>query len=229
MSNFTPSSRNLLGDALRTLMERRDITGQTLAEKIDVSPTSISRILNGVSRPRQGTLSKLIAALCMAPEDQQLILRAYSGLPDIVEEEPASVAPTGDLPASELDRIARYLELKTLSIDFRESVARVLRDGDIDCESYARKGNVVTDFLVRGSVRTAIECKFNVNRDWEREVGTAQLLRAHLPCDHVVIVVPYINDLAKEAAKILAPRSASVVSVQDLAAFLRQPGNGGAA
>ena len=222
-------ARPSLGESLRTLMERRDLTGLILAERVGISPTSVSRIFNGVSRPRQGTLTKLIEVLCQTPEDQQLILRAYSGLPDVVEEEPASFVASGDLPTGELDRIARYLELKTLSIDFRESVARVLRESGIACESYARNGNVVTDFLVGGPVRTAIECKFNVNRDWEREVGTAQLLRTYLPCDRVLVVVPYFNDLARDAIKALSSRSSFIVSVQDLAAALRAPASGGAA
>lgn len=224
MSNFTPTSRNLLGDALRTLMERREITGQTLAERIDVSPTSISRILNGVSRPRQGTLSKLISALCTSPEEQQLILSGYSGLPDAVDEEPSITASENGISATELDRVARYLELKTLSIDFRESVARTLSEAGIAFESYARSGSVVTDFLVTGSSRVAIECKFNVNRDWEREACTAHLLLQHLPCDEVLIVVPYLNNLASQFASNLARAGARLVSITDLPRAIRGEG-----
>ena len=216
MSTFIPPSKNRLGDALRTLMDRRDITGQTLAEKIDVSPTSISRILNGVSRPRQGTLSKLIAALCTTPDEQQLILSGYSGLPDAVDEEPAVIDPNGNISAAELDRVARYLELKTLSIDFRESVARTLTDAGIVFESYARNGSVVTDFLTTTPARTAIECKFNVNRDWEREACTAHLLRTHLPCEHVIVVVPYLNNLATQFSPTLAQVGARLVTITDL-------------
>jgi len=222
MSNFTPTSRNLLGDALRTLMERRNVTGQTLAERIDVSPTSISRILNGVSRPRQGTLSKLIAALCTSQEEQQLILSGYSGLPDAVDEEPATTTGVGNISASELDRVARYLELKTLSIDFRESVARTLSVAGIMFESYARKGSVVTDFLINGSIRTAIECKFNVNRDWERETGTALLLKQHLPCARVIVVVPYHNAQTQAFADHFSAAGDAVITPGELVSRLKE-------
>lgn len=227
MTILRTASRNRLGEVLRTLMEQRELTGLELAEKVGISPTSVSRIFNGVSRPRQGTLTKLIEVLCRTPADQQLVLQAYSGLPDAVAEEPAAFATSGDLPSGELDRIARYLELKTLSIDFRESVARALREAGIPSESYARSGSVVTDFLIAGPPRTAIECKFNVNRDWEREVGTAQLLRTHLPCDRVIVVVPYYNELALEAAKALALHSAIIVTVQDVVGAVRIPLVGG--
>lgn len=197
-------------------MERRDMTGQTLAEKIDVSPTSISRILNGVSRPRQGTLSKLIAALCTTPDEQQLILSGYSGLPDAIDEEPATTTSAAGISASELDRVARYLELKTLSIDFRESVARTLADAGISFESYARNGNVVTDFLITSPRRVAIECKFNVNRDWEREACTAALLKENLPCDRVIVVIPYHNSQSQTFATKLAQDGDAVVVAADL-------------
>lgn len=215
------SSNNRLGDALRVLMERRDITGLALAGKIGISPTSISRILNGVSRPRQGTLSKLIEALCSTPEDQQLVISGYTGLPDAVEEEPAVSTPAGQISVAELDRVARYLELKTLSIDFRESVARTLTEGGISFDSYARSGNVVTDFLVSGPSRTAIECKFNVNRDWEREIGTALLLKRHLPCDRIVVVVPYENEISHTYREGLIAMSAQVTTITGLLETLK--------
>lgn len=197
-------------------MERRDLTGLALAEKIGISPTSISRIINGAARPRQGTLTKLIEALCSNPEEQQLVLSGYSGLPDAVGEEPAVSTPIGQISAAELDRVARYLEMKTLSIDFRESVARTLTEGGILFESYARSGNVVTDFLVEGTSRTAIECKFNVNRDWEREIGTALLLKRHLPCNRVVIVVPYENEISHTFREGLTAISAEVTTIAGL-------------
>ena len=197
-------------------MERRDMTGQTLAEKIDVSPTSISRILNGVSRPRQGTLSKLIAVLCTSPDEQQLILSGYAGLPDAIDEEPAATNSAAGISAAELDRVARYLELKTLSIDFRESVARTLADAGIGFESYARNGNVVTDFLITSPRRVAIECKFNVNRDWEREACTAALLKENLPCGRVIVVIPYHNSQSQTFAVKLAHDGDAVVVAADL-------------
>ncbi len=221
----TSSPENRLGDVLRALIERRNLTGQALADKIGVSPTSISRILTGVSRPRQSTLSKLIAALCTTPDDQQLILSGYSGLPDAIDEEPATTTSAAGITAAELDRVARYLELKTLSIDFRESVARTLTDAGIVFESYARSGSVVTDFLITTPARTAIECKFNVNRDWEREACTVHLLRAQLPCEQVIVVVPYLNNLATQFSSTLAQVGARLVSITDLPYALNAKGD----
>lgn len=38
---------NFFGDALRALMETKKVSGLKLAEAIGISPTSVSRILNG--------------------------------------------------------------------------------------------------------------------------------------------------------------------------------------
>jgi transcriptional regulator with XRE-family HTH domain len=203
-------------------MDRRNLTGIELAEKVGITPTSVSRILNGVSRPRQGTLTKLIEVLCLNADDQQMVIKGYTGLPDAVEEEPPAVLPVENFPAAELDRVARYLEMKTLAIDFRESVSRTLSDGAIEFVSYARTGSVVTDFLITGGARIAVECKFNVQRDWERETATALLLRRQLPCDCVLIVVPYLNDQSRAMSTNLAAIPCNIVTPSDLCAVIRQ-------
>lgn len=101
----------------------------------------------------------------------------------------------GFLPPDEMERIARYLEMKAMSIDFKKAVARTLTEAGLVFEQDVISGSVVADFVVEKPVRTAIECKFNVNRDWERTIGTAKLLREQLPCERVVVVVPYRSGL----------------------------------
>jgi transcriptional regulator with XRE-family HTH domain len=184
-----------LGEVLSILMIRRQMNGIQVAERAGITAPSFSRILNGIVRPRQGTLTKIIQALCISHEEQQMVISGYGLLPDKVEEElPIPVSQNGEVPKSELERVARYLEMKSMSIDFMKSVARTLQDAGIKYETNVINGSVVTDFLVeRNGRRIAIECKFNVNRDWEREVATARLLRERLPCDQVFIVIPYMN------------------------------------
>lgn len=211
------AANSRLGETLRMLMARRGLTGLEVSTAAAMSPAAFSRILTGKVRPRQGTLTKLFSILCKTPQEEQSLLSSYSGIPELVsEEQPSTFSSLGAVAQPELDRVARYLELKTLSIDFRESVHRVLSEAGISFESYARSGNVVTDFLISGRSRIALECKFNVNRDWEREACTAHLLRTHLPCESVIVVVPYLNDLATQFATSLSQFGARVVSISDL-------------
>lgn len=207
-----------------TLLDRRDMTSLTPAEKIIASPTSPSHILNRLSCPQQGTRSKLITTLCPIPDEQQLVVSGFSGLPDTIDHESAAISPNVHISAVEPDRVAYFLDLKTLSIDFHEPGTRTLTNSGIVFESYARSGIGVADFLLTTPARTAIDCKFNVNRDWERETCTAHILRTHLPCEHAIVVVPYLKNLAAQFSATLAQVGARVVSITDLPDALSEKG-----
>jgi len=69
-------------------MGRRELTGAQLAQEIDLSATSISRILTGHAKPRQLTLTRLMKRLCTNADEEQMMVRAFTGLPDILPDSP---------------------------------------------------------------------------------------------------------------------------------------------
>lgn len=183
---------NAFGDALRALMESKKVSGLKLAEAIGISPTSVSRILNGQSRPRQVTLSRIMKALCQDRSEEQALLRAYSGLDTLPEEQ--AVNDERNAQAEE-ERVRRFLEVKTQSILFKRSVARELDKVGIAYVQDYCKGAVSTDFLIeRKGLRIVLECKYNVLRDIERTALTASFLKRELSCHKVLIVVPFEQD-----------------------------------
>lgn len=177
------------GDTLRQLMEAKNVSGVQLAEDIGITPTSVSRILNGQSRPRQVTLSRIMARLCQSAGEQQALLRAFSGLETLPSEESN---PDERNAQAEEERVKRFLEVKTQSILFKRSVARELdKAGIAYVQDYCR-GAVSTDFLIeRGGKRIALECRFNVQRDFERAILSARVIREELGCDSVITVTPF--------------------------------------
>lgn len=180
---------NAFGDALRALMESKKVSGLKLAEDIGISPTSVSRILNGQSRPRQVTLSRIMKALCQDRSEEQALLRAYSGLDTLPEEQAVNDERNAQV---EEERVKRFLEVKTQSILFKRSVARELDKAGIAYVQDYCKGAVSTDFLIeRNSRRIALECRFNVQRDFERAILSAKVLREELRCDTVITVTPF--------------------------------------
>jgi len=189
---------NNFGDALRALMEAKKVSGLKLAEDVGISPTSVSRILNGQSRPRQVTLSRIMKALCQDRSEEQALLRAYSGLDTLPEEQ--AVNDERNAQANE-ERVRRFLEVKTQSILFKRSVARELDKAGIAYVQDYCKGAVSTDFLIeRDDKRIALECKFNVHRDLERAAITAALLKNEFDCDSVITVTPFsVDDIASDA------------------------------
>lgn len=200
------------GDLVRLLMERRGIKGTQLSELIELSPTSISKILKGHSKPKQVTLSRLLKALCVTPEEEQAMLKAITGeaheLPELLVE---------DTEANEREEIARaerYLEMKTQSIAFKRSVARELDRAGIPYEQDFCDRIFSTDFLIeREGQRFALECKFNVLRDMDKTATTMEIIKKQLHCDEAILVVPHITpELEKLTKRGIQPETVSAVA-----------------
>lgn len=203
-----------LGDAIRRLMEAKEVAGVQLAADIGLTATSISRILNGASRPRQVTLSRLMKRLCETREEEQSILRAYSSILEGLPEE--SVLEDEENRREEIARCERFLEIKTQSISFKNSVARELAKAGIEAKQDYCEGLVSTDFLIeRDGKRIALECKSNVHRDLEKTRVIANLLSEKLKVDFVLIVVPYGVDTATKDSSGL-----TIVELSELVVFL---------
>lgn len=64
---------------VRQLMERKGVTGVQLAQDMGITATSVSRLLNGVSKPRQLSLTRIMQRLCATPQEEQRILSAFAG------------------------------------------------------------------------------------------------------------------------------------------------------
>ena len=193
-------------------MEAKKVSGLKLAEDIGISTTSVSRILNGQSRPRQVTLSRIMKALCQDHSEEQVLLRAYSGLDTLPEEQ--AVNDERNAQANE-ERVRRFLEVKTQSILFKRSVAKELDKAGVDYVQDYCRGPVSTDFLIeREGRRIALECRFNVQRDLERAVLTANLLKKELGCESVITVVPFdISETTTDAKNFLTATPSEIIDL----------------
>lgn len=174
-------------------MERKNVSGVQLASDTGLTPASISRILNGASRPRQVTLLRLMKRLCETRDEEQSILWAYSSMLEALPEE--SIIDDEENERHEIARCERFLEVKTQSISFKNSVARELSKAGIAAKKDYCEGLVSTDFLIEAdALRGALECKFNIHRDLEKTRITANIIRKRLKCDFVMIVAPFLQD-----------------------------------
>lgn len=201
------------GEALRQLMKLKGVTGVQLSAETGLTTTSVSRLLNGQTRPRQVTLSRLVKYLCESKAEEQSLLRAYSGLETLPEE---CILDDEKNLQEDRARALRYLEMKSQSIAFKRSVARELEKADLHYTQDYVEGVFVTDFLIEHDCkRISLECKFNIHRDFEKTCTITNLLKENLKLHSVVIVVPYgMDDTTRESSGL------TIVELSELAEFL---------
>ena len=198
MTSGTAKATLPFGDAVRILLQRRRMKGVHLAKKTGVSPTSISKIINGVTRPRKVTFSRMIKALCTNREEQQIMIAAFTGTEGLLEEE--QTVPTLENEQIEQERIERYMEVRTQAISFKNALGRELDRAGIGYIRDFCRGICSADFLIeRDGERIALESKFNVNRDFPKAVGLARMVLENLNCRHVFVVTPYIDESVEES------------------------------
>ena len=189
----TNAPKNVLGEAIKTLLKLRGMKAYELAEAVALSPTSVSKIMNGVTRPRQNTFTRMCQALCKTKEEERRLVAAFTGT-EFLDEEPDQPLPSAEKEILRL-RAEQFLERKTQSIQFKRSVARELDKAGIDYQQDYCEGIYSTDFLIeKDGKRIALECKANVERDLEKTLALADLLIQQLGC-RVYLVAPYVSGL----------------------------------
>ena len=191
-----------LGPVMKRLLKARSMKAYELGEQIGLSPTSISKIMNGISRPRQNTFTRMCQALCASKHDEYQLVQAFSGAELLEEEDPAPYnvkLPSIHDKDREILRMRaeQFLERKTQSIQFKRSVARELDKAGIAYQQDYCQGPYSTDFLIeKDGKRIALECKSNIGRDIEKTEAICALIQEQLNCSQVRIVLPYLEDEA---------------------------------
>ena len=188
-------TKSPLGSTIKTLLLARGLKAYELGEAIGLSATSVSKIMNGVSRPRQNTFTRMCQELCTTKDEEQRLVSAFAGT-ELLQEE---AAPYGKQRNAEQEvlrmRAEQFLERKTQSIQFKRSVARELDKAGIAYQQDYCQGPYSTDFLIEhNGQRIALECKSNVGRDLEKTQMICQTLKEAFGCEQVVIVVPFSED-----------------------------------
>lgn len=210
---------SLFGNTTKFLIAKRGMTAKELAVRINISETSLSKIVKGLTKPRQANLTRIIQELCETPAEQQQLLAAYGQVEDVLPEDSKQLNSEVFKQLEEA-RVRRYLQAKSQSIAFRESVATALADAGVAFQGPHQNQDIICDFFVSGAQSIAIECKSNPSRDWSRTITSAQLFREELPCDEVLVAVPSLDAISDEDRKRVQAASVQIVSLPQLLAFL---------
>lgn len=209
----------LLGNTIKFQLAKRGMTAKELAERINLSETSLSKIVNGITKPRQANFTRIIKELCESPEEVQQLLSAYDQIEGALDEENPQFDSERFLQIEE-ERVRRYLQAKSQSIAFRESVAATLTEAGIDYQGPHQNEDIICDFFIPGTPSTAIECKANPYRDWDRTLTSANLFRSELPCERVIVIVPDLKEIPAEIRKRAKSASIEIIPIDKLASKL---------
>lgn len=197
-------TKSSLGSTIKALLLARGLKAYELGEAIGLSATSVSKIMNGVSRPRQNTFTRMCQELCTTKDEEQRLVSAFAGT-ELLQKE---AVPYGKQRNAEQEvlrmRAEQFLERKTQSIQFKRSVARELKKTGIAYQQDYCDGPASTDFLIEHQgQRIALECKSNIGRDIEKTEAICALIKAQLSCNRVCIVLPYLeNDAVADAVTV---------------------------
>lgn len=193
------NTSNILGETIHALMRQRGLKAFELGEKIALSPTSISKIINGVTRPRQNTFTRMCQVLCETKDEERRLVAAFAGT-ELLDEELDEASAASNKEILRL-RAEQFIERKTQAIAFKRYVARELDKIGVDYEADHYEGIYSTDFLIqKEGKRLALECKANVGRDIDRSIATCKVIQENLRCE-VIVVVPFVDAVCGEARK----------------------------
>lgn len=208
-------AKSILGDVLRGIIDQRGLRQKALAAKINITESSLSNILNGKVRPRQVTFTRLIRELEVTPAEQQKLLTAYdfAEMGELPERLSEAESP---IPHDEIQRVKRYMEIKSMSVTFQDDVENALSETGRYFERSHRQENLICDFLFPELPRIAVDCKYNLNRDWDRTIASVKLLKDHLDLSIVLIVVPYTNDITLAEENRISRQGGRLVTVAEL-------------
>lgn len=193
------NTSNPLGETIRALLKERGLKAFELGEKIALSPTSVSKIVNGVTRPRQNTFTRMCQVLCTTKDEERRLVAAFAGT-ELLDEELDEASASSNKEILRL-RAEQFLERKTQAIAFKRSVARELEKIGLEFETDYYEGIYSTDFLIhKDGTRIALECKANAGRDIERSIATCEVIQDKLRCQ-VIVVVPFLDAICEEAQR----------------------------
>lgn len=186
---MTANPKIELGSQIRKLMKKRGVSGRRLSERLNVSKTTISKILTGKARPKQDTFSEICTALCHDDHERNELIEAYTGV------RPTSTAATKSLresyPARQ-ETVEQRLQDRVREWPFKEIVSNQLHEWGMQYKRNIVCNEAATDILItQQGRRIAVECRADFDLiDVVQERLLFQTIKQSGLCDTIYMVVP---------------------------------------
>lgn len=170
------------GQQLLALIERKGLKQGDLAKASGISAASISKIINGKSKPKGITLRKILAHLKLTEEETNGLLSKLSSMPN------ASV------PQSTVERIQRRAE----KVEIRRWAEKLLNDSGIRynqeplMKTDPDQRIVTFDLLIRPSI--AVEATPNLEGAVASCLEEAETYLSISKVEYVIILTPFVYE-----------------------------------
>lgn len=203
MNSNTPQNR--LTIILRKLMSEQDITGRDLAQRIDATEATISRILSGQVHPRLKTIEKIAKVLGKHHNEVQDVIDAYHAVgsdapapPRIHDNVRSYIERLSEEAWLAKDQVVKVMEHRATQSNFRSLIELTLRELGLSyVKDYAENG-AATDFLIElaDGKTIAIESRAEIHRNLAQTYGFAFLVLERLSPSKVLIVTPFTANVS---------------------------------
>jgi transcriptional regulator with XRE-family HTH domain len=173
-------------------MDKRSVTGRSLSERLEVSKTTVSKILTGKARPKQDTFSEICVALCHTDEERNSLIEAYTGVRPSSALSMEKPTPLEEQYPARQKNAETLLQERCAQWPFAKEVSIQLHEWGLRVEAQYVKGAVATDFLVDHNGRKiALECRTDFEAcDIKMECLLIKAILKSKAVDEAYIVLP---------------------------------------
>lgn len=186
------------------LQESKEMKGQELAELINLSVESVSKLRKGKTRPRASTFQRLLEVLCENESERKLFRRAY--------DKPLSInlkfedPPTDKVAKAERKKAFMEMATRTQPLRYKTEIREVLEELAIPFEVDYMIGDTAADFMFTLNFEDydselghsfpnprqfALLCDLNPNA--QLTAAMSNFVQASLFVDEVMLVVPHVD------------------------------------
>ena len=208
-----------LGKFLKTLIITKGLTQKDFAEKVDLSPTALSQIITGKTKPRQATLTKIMEVLSLTRDEEQNLLKAFESYASLPEDKSSAPDPIR-IYQENRERVYRYIDMKARSIAFADEVENIFKGLGVKYRKNYVKNGLVCDFILTDK-NIGIECKFNAMRDIEKTLTTLRILQENMGLSSVVLIVPLKSEIPEEVFEIFSKQNIEIISIAEIHELLK--------
>jgi transcriptional regulator with XRE-family HTH domain len=211
-----PQKSNRLVMAIKTLQEGRGLKGKELAKLVGISPTSLSKIMQGRTQPRPPTLKQLQKHLCHTTDEVVFFQDAQQTPWDYDDGDDTPPSPEPESPQEKKLYLQARIDCaqRARLADLQNRIGKDLDKEGIPYKRHYVLGDIYIDYLIEFNMhfkheasepplfvecdfyapyQVALICHADLKTGLEKTNALANYLRKTHIFEEVIVTVPYVK------------------------------------